>query len=851
MKFKVNHIFFLLFIFFAGKLIGQSTTVIKGTIRDSKTKELLPYVTVFFDESNVATTTDSLGRYRIETLQTTYTVLKVMLIGYNPVLKEVTPGIEQTIDFKMVAEGKVLNEVTVKSKRTKYRNKDNPAVELIRKVIDHKAQNRPEGFNYYEYEKYEKIQFALSNITEKFQNRKAFKKFQFVFENIDTTKLEGGKAILPVYLKESISEVRYRKSPQVKKEIIKGNKTVAFEGYVDSQGMDAYMKYLYQDINIYDNNITLLTNQFISPIANISPTFYKFFITDTITENNQKFIRLGFVPRNHSDFLFQGVMHITLDSSYAVTKIDMSVNKDINLNWVKELKINQDFEKKEGQGYVLVKDEFSADFGLSKGKMGIYGQRIASYKDFILDKPRPDQDYKGDAIETNDSADFRQDDFWKKNRHEELSKSEQGVYTTIDSIKKVPAFKRTLDVIVILFAGYKTITPYFELGPLSTFYSFNPVEGFRLRAGGRTTNAFSKKVVLEGYGAYGFKDEKWKYFGGVTYSLSKRSIYEFPVRSIRVNYQRETKIPGQELQFIQEDNILLSFKRGTNDKWLYNDIANVEYLTEFKNHFSFKLAYKNWTQQAAGGLNYSKTDYLDLVNHEKNLQTSEFALTLRWAPNEKFYQGKTYRVPITFKNPIFTLRYLQGVKGFLGGQYNYQNISLNVIKRFYLSQIGYTDVVVEGGKIFGTVPFPLLDIHRANQSYAYQLQSYNLMNFLEFVSDEYASINVDHYFNGFFFNKIPLLRKLKWREVISVKALYGSISPNNNPNNNPDLLKFPVNIDGNPITYSLDKKPYIEGSVAIANIFKFFRVDLVKRFTYLDHPNISQLGIRVRFKFDF
>jgi hypothetical protein len=827
------------------------TTIVRGTIRDAKTKEILPYATVFFDESNIGTTTDSLGRFVIETTDITYTKLKVLFIGYNPISKEVEPGTDQVIDFKLMPEGKTLNEVTVKSKRTKYRNKDNPAVELIRKVIDHKSENRPEGFNYYEYEKYEKIQFALSNITEKFQNRKVFKKFQFVFENLDTTKLEGGKAVLPVYLKESISEVRYRKSPNAKKEIIKGNKTVAFEGYVDNQGMDAYMKYLYQDINIYDNNITMLTNQFISPIANLSPTFYKFFITDTITENNQKFIRLGFVPRNHSDFLFQGTMHITLDSSYAVAKIDMSVNKDINLNWVKELKINQEFEKKEGQGYVLVKDEFSADFGLSKGKMGVYGQKISSYKNFILDKPRPEQDYKGDAVETNDSADFRQEEYWTENRHTELSKSEKGVYTTIDSIKKVPAFKRTLDVIVVLFAGYKTITPYFELGPISTFYSFNPVEGFRLRLGGRTTNAFSKKVVLEGYGAYGFKDEKWKYYGGVTYSLSKRSIYEFPVRSIKASYQRETKIPGQELQFIQEDNILLSFKRGTNDKWLYNDIVNLDYLTEFKNHFSFKIGYKNWIQQAAGGLNYSKTDYTDFVNNEKNLQTSEASLTLRWAPNEKFYQGKTYRVPITFKNPIFTLRYIQGIKGFLGGQYDYQNVSLNITKRFYLSQIGYTDVVVEGGKIFGNVPFPLLDIHRANQSYAYQLQSYNLMNFLEFVSDKYASINVDHYFNGFFFNKIPLLRKLKWREVVSIKALYGGISPGNNPDHNPDLLKFPVHPDGTPITYSLAKEPYIEGSVAIANIFKFFRVDLVKRFTYLDHPDISKLGIRVRFRFDF
>lgn len=838
----------LCFVLFSSLLSAQKT-IVRGTIRDAKTKEVLPFATVFFDESNSGTTTDTLGQFIIETDQT-YTKLKVLLIGYNPISKEVTPGIEQVIDFKLVPEAQLLKEVTVKSKRAKYRNKDNPAVELIRKVIDHKSQNRPEGEDFYEYEKYEKVQFALSNITEKFQNRKAFRKFQFVFENLDTTKL-AGKSVLPIYLKETISDVRFRKSPKAKKEIIKGNKTVAFEGYVDSQGLDAYMKYLYQDINIYDNNITLLTNQFISPIANISPTFYKFFITDTIVENDQKFIRLGFVPRNHSDFLFQGLMYITLDSSYAVTKIDMSVNKDINLNWVKELKINQEFEKKEGHGYTLVKDEFSADFGLSKGKMGVYGQKIASYNQFVFNSARPDNDYKGDLVETKDSANTQQESYWAQNRHEELSKSEKGVYTTVDSIKKVPAFKRTLDVLVVLFAGYKSITPYFELGPLSTFYSFNPIEGFRLRAGGRTTNNFSKRIVLEGYGAYGFKDEKWKYYGGVTYSFTKRSIYEFPVKSLKVSYQQETKIPGQELQFVQEDNILLSFKRGSNYKWLYNNILNVEYLNEYKNHFSFRIGYKNWIQKAAGTLNYNKYDYTDLTTSVKNVQTSEASLTLRWAPNEKFYQGKTYRIPVTFKNPIFTLRYIQGIKGLLGGQYNYENVSLNVSKRFYFSQLGYTDFVIEGGKIFGTAPFPLLDIHRANQSYAYQLQSYNLMNFLEFVSDQYASLNVDHYFNGFFFNKIPLLRRLKWREAMSIKVLYGSLSRNNNPDYNPALLKLPTTADGVPITYSLEKMPYIEGSVAIANIFKFFRVDLVKRFTYLDHPGISQLGLRARFKFDF
>lgn len=827
---------------------AQHTTV-KGVVTDAISGEPIPFAAVAFDQSNVGTSTDFEGKYVLDT-DKEFKKIKVSSLGYKTVSRDIVLGTEQIINFKLVQEAKELGEVTIKAKKTKYRNKNNPAVELIRKVIEHKAENRKEGYDYYEYEKYEKVQFALSNVTEKFKNRKAFKKFQFVFENMDTTKIEG-KPVLPVFLKEDLSEVRYRKSPKTKKEIVLGSKTVAFEGYVDNQGLDMYMKYLYQDINIYDNNITLLTNQFISPLSSLSPTFYKFFIVDTIMVDSSKFIRLDFVPRNHSDFLFQGSMYITTDSAYAVKKIEMTVNKDINLNWVKELKILQEFEKQNGQGYTLSTDEFSADFGLNQTKMGIFGQRSVSYKKYLINHIRPDEDYRGDPLVIKDSSSLQSDSFWTTHRHQELSSSEKGIYTTIDSIKKVPAFKRTMDILVLLFAGYKNIGPYFEIGPVSTFYSFNPVEGFRLRAGGRTTVKFSKKINFEGYGAYGFKDEKWKYYVGTTYSLTKRSIYEFPVRSIKLSYQRETKIPGQELQFVQEDNFLLSFKRGVNDKWLYNDIISFEYLNEFKNHFSFTLGYKNWTQQGAGGLHYNYIDYNNYNYDIKNLKTSEISLLLRWAPNEQFYQGKVYRIPISYKNPVFTLRYIQGIKGFLGGGYDYQNISLNITKRFFLSQLGYTDVAAEGGKVIGKVPFPLLAIHRANQTYAYQLNSYNLMNFLEFVSDQYVSLNVDHYFNGFFFNKIPLLKKLKWREVISVKLLYGNVSSENNPEKVSGLLKFPLLADGTPITYTLESKPYVEGSVAIANIFKFFRIDLVKRFTYLDHPGISTLGLRARFKFDF
>jgi len=828
---------------------GQNS-ILKGVVTDSITKEPLPFVSLVFVNTSIGTLTDFEGKYILQTSKP-ITSLKVSSVGYKSVIIKVVKGKTQVINVKLVSEALKLDVVTINAKRQRYRNQDNPAVELIKNVIEHKNENRKEGFDYYEYEKYEKIQFALSNVSENFKNKKAFKEFQFVFENMDSSKLEG-RPVLPIYLKETLSEKWYRKNPKAEKELIKADKMVSFDGYVDNSGLNEYLKYLYQDIDIYKSNITLLTNQFISPIASMSPTFYRFYITDTITENQDKYYKLNFYPRNHSDFLFQGFMWITMDSSYAVKKIDMTVNKDINLNWVKELSIKQDFNKIKDQGYVLAFDEFSADFGMTNNsKMGIFGQRSVSYKGFLLNKARKPSDYIGDKIIKSDSTELRTIEYWGENRQIALSKSEQGVYKTIDSIQTIPAFRRTMDVAMLLLVGYIDIGPYFELGPVSTFYSFNPVEGFRLRAGGRTTTQFSKKINFESYAAYGFKDDKWKYYIGTTYSLSKRNSNEFPVKLLKASYQHETKIPGQELQFVQEDNFLLSFKRGVNDKWLYNDIYNFEYTNEFKSHLTVGLGYKNWTQQAAGGFHFNTLDYNNVTYDLDQLRTSEISFSLRWAPNEQFYQGKVYRIPIYNKYPIFTFRFINGTKGLLGGEYDYQNISMSVFKRLNWSQLGYTSILVEGGKIFGTVPFPLLDIPRANQTYSYQLQSYNLMNFLEFVSDQYVSTYIDHYFNGFFFNKIPLLKKLKWREAISLKILYGSLSSVNDPSKNPEVYVFPVNAYGITTTYSLNEKPYIEGSVAIANIFKFFRVDLVKRFSYLDNPDVSQLGVRVRFKFDF
>ncbi|MDP4265899.1 MAG: DUF5686 family protein, partial [Bacteroidota bacterium] len=559
--------------------------------------------------------------------------------------------------------------------------------------------------------------------------------------------------------------------------------------------------------------------------------------------------KVFFSPRNKTDMLFQGTFWITLDSSYVIKKIDMSVNTNINLNWVKDLKIVQEFDKMEDGNWILSSDEISVDFGLSKNKMGIFGQRAVYYKDYKINKIRGDSTYTGLKLVVDKNAEKHDAIFWEKNRFQQLSKSEKGTYDVIDSVKKVPAFRRTMDILMILLEGYKDVG-YFDVGPVSTFYSYNPIEGLRLRFGGRTTNKFSKKYNIESYLAYGFKDENFKYYLGGTYSLTERNVFEFPVKSIKVSYQDETKIPGQELQFVQEDNFLLSIKRGVNDKLLYNKTFKIEHLNEFNNHFSYTLGFENIIQRPSGSLFYNTMDYSLHNNNPDKVNISELYVNLRYAPNEQFYQGKSYRIPIELKYPVFQLQYSLGSK-YLQNDYNYNKLILRIDKRFNMSVIGYSDVSIEYGKIFGTVSYPELFIARANQTYSYQLQSYNLMNFLEFVSDEYASLNYEHCFNGFIFNKIPIVKKLKLREIISCKALYGKVSDRNNPENNKDLFKFPVDNNSVPITYTLDKQPYIEASVGIANIFKLFRIDLVRRLTYTDHPNVSSTGIRARFKLDF
>ncbi|HSC39839.1 MAG TPA: DUF5686 family protein, partial [Chitinophagaceae bacterium] len=594
--------------------------------------------------------------------------------------------------------------------------------------------------------------------------------------------------------------------------------------------------------NIYDNTISAFAIQFLSPIANTGPTFYMYFIQDTVVDKGVKLVKLYFTPRNQEDQLFRGTLYITLDGNYAIRKLEMGLSRHTNLNYVRDFKLIQDFEKGPGERYHLAMSDMMAYFSPFAKSTGLFGQRTVTVSQ-VTDALVPAFVFSGPAVDTTPLATHQPEPFWTESRPVPLSKSEATTYTNTDSLLKMPAYRRLMDYVTLFSVGYKSAGK-FDIGPVGSFYSFNPVEGKRLRFGGRSNTKLSTRFFTEGYAAYGFRDERWKYSLSATYSINHRSIYSYPFNYVQVSYLHDTKHPGQESVFSQGSAFLSSFTRGSNSAWLYNDVVRLSYIREFGSHFSWNVGFKYWKQLPAGSLAYIYQHGAGQPDTTQSIKTSDFSITLRWAPHEQFFQNKLSRRNIINKYPIITFQYVKGIPGLLGGEYGYDIFHLNINKRFYLAPLGYSDVSFDAGYLKGTLPYPLLIIPPSNQSYFYSGFAYNLMNTQEFVNDHYAGVNIDHFFNGFFFNKIPLIKKLRLREVVAAKILYGGVRNENNPAVNPDQMKFPLT-NGVASTYVLGNQPYFEASVGIYNIFSFIRLDLVKRFTYLQHPDVSNLGLRI------
>jgi len=832
---------------------GQRTTSVRGQVLDAAGQEPLPYVSVRLEGTTLGTRADIEGNFFIETSQKGLTAISVSYVGYTTQSLPIKEGEANKVTVLLEETNVSLKEVTVKVER--YRNKGNPAVELIRKVIENKDKNRKEGFAYFQYEKYEKLGLALNNITEKTRNNFIWRNFKFVFDNADTNKVND-KVSLLLYMREKIADVYYRKSPQSQKEYVTGERIVIPKTLFDLSGFTYLVDNQYGQVDFYDGDITLLNLPFTSPLNPIAPDMYRFYIQDTVPINGDTCIHMYFAPRQKTDRAFIGHLWIARDSTYALRKIEAGIPKEININWVNEMQISQEFgwvgTERNERGLMLTKDEVFMDFGITQGDStkSILGNKTTTYRNYQINQPVPDSLFRT-TLATVQLADAvgRDTSFWQKKRHVSLSRSEQNLEVTLDSLNKNRTFRQIIWGLKFLFEGYTTIGS-FDIGPVNTFYSFNEVEGFRPRIGGRTNYNFSNRLMFEGYVTYGTKDRRWKGFGTARYSFGEQKVRLFPLHEIQFTYQNDTEIPGQRLQLINEDNFLLSYKRGDNSRMFYKEAVTVGYTKESRSGFWYGIELRHINQNGGGSLQF---DYLDQgeVRYKKDLTTIEAGLSLHYGPNEKFHDGANFRRPIPNKYPIFDLWYDAGVAGLADGEYAYHNLRFRAYKMFYLGPFGRTTCVLEAGRLFGQVPYPLLVMHAANQTFSYQMESYNLMNNLEFVSDKYVSINAFHNFGGVFLGRIPLLRKLQLREVITFKALWGGLDDKNRPNDQNKLLLFPTNADGTPVTHTLERTPYIEASVGVANILKFFRIDLVRRFTYTDNPAISKTGIRMRAKFEF
>jgi Family of unknown function (DUF5686)/CarboxypepD_reg-like domain len=838
-------------IIFAQSNSKNSTYSIEGVVIDSIAGDTIAFANILEISTNNNVTSNESGHFKI-TLSKPTTQLKVSYLGYRSKIINISNDEPKSLIIKIVDDNFQLKEVVVRVER--YKNKNNPAVDLIKKVIDKKDQNQLEKYDYYDYQKYERLEMSLANVAEKLEHRKIAKNINFFFKDTDTSSIKG-KSILPTYIAENSSEVFYRKSTNTTKEILLGNKHSNIGTLFDDKGMNDYLSHLYVQANIYDNEILMFKKPFLSPLSPIAPTFYRYYIIDTVVVDGKRCVNLGFFPRSKADLTFVGNLYITDDSLYALRKVELSVPNGINVNFINNLKITQNFDRMPDGTWIKIHDEIKLDLGLgdTKNGQGIYGVRNIYYTDFKFNEPKENGKYEGiGSIMYQKDYQEKSDTFWANARTEKLNATQQHIYAKTDSLMKVPDFQLFMAWKYFMVTGFWQ-TKYAEFGPIASSVSYNDLEGMRLRLGGRTLQTLSDHIRLDAYGAYGFRDKKFKYNSVLTYQLNNEPFGNRPQKAFKAWSYYDVEVPGQNVENVPTDNWLLSFHRGGSDKRYYKQAYGLSYTDEQMNGFSYNVGIQYRKMTPAGSLTFSQL-YIDsnLIQKIPNLSTNEVFANFRYAPKEEYLQGATYRKRIVNKYPVFEAKFKAGIsQDAIGTKTSYQEVNLSAFKRFFIAPIGHTDILLEAGRVFGkNISYPMLHNFSANQTLYYEEFSYNQMNYLEFISDKYASINIEHAFDGFFLNKIPLIKKLKWREFATFKALYGGLDTSNDPNQNNNVYRFPTNpITGQSLTYSFDKMPYMEASIGIGNIFKVARIDVVRRLSYLDHTDVSKWRIAMDINF--
>lgn len=822
--FLINLLFFLA----PGSMmpcIAQDATKIMGIVRDAQTGDTLPFVSIYFKNTQIGTTTGFDGRFSLESRKATDTIV-ASYIGFVTKLVPIQRNRFQTVDIQLESERYELSGVVIHPG-------ENPAEVLLRKIIDHKPQNDPDKIEAFNCQAYTKMQFDVNNLSDKFQNRRILEPFKFVFEQIDTSVVNG-KVYLPVMVSEAFSDLYFRKTPKERKEIIKASQISG----VENPTMSQFVGNMAQDIKVYDNFVSLFQKNFVSPISNLGLLYYKYYLIDSAFLDNNWCYNVMFKPRRKQELAFTGNMWIH-DTTYAIKKLEMRMAGDANLNFVNDLMISQEFGIANNGRWMLTREQTVADFNVivdSKITMGFFGTRTVVYSGYDF---TPAADEKVYSMPNNiivlEDANRKTDDFWKQSRPEALTHREASVYRLSDTLKQMPLFRTYVDIVKMIVTGYY-IKGNFEWGPYSSTYSFNQIEGNRFRVGGRTSNDFSTKLMLNGYVAYGTRDQNFKYSAGFMYMLGK-----LPDRVLSASYKYDVEQLGTSENAFRQDFILNSiFRRNPQDKLSmvseYKGSYKHEWFTGFSNTFTITNRDIS-TLKGAGIFLYDQASH-DYVLTE-NIKTTEFSVKMHYGFREKQLAGEFERVIVSTPYPVFDLKYAHGVKGLFNGEYKYDNVSVNVSQWFSFLSAGWLKYNLEGGKIWGTLPFPLLNIMPGNETFYHDDYAFNLMNYYEFIADEYVSYHFIYHMEGLFLNRIPAIRKLKWREVAQFKGTFGHTSADNKLYN-----QLPTG------AYFLTK-PYMEAGVGVENIFRFLRIDAVWRLTYNDHANIKPFGLMFSMNFDF
>lgn len=744
-----------------------------------------------------------------------------------------------------------LQEVVVRPKRQKYTKKGNPAYELMQEIRKSASKHNPRNRENYSYRFHDKTVLGFNNME---IGDTSARHYGFLSRYADTAANTGRPVVL-FSIKEKIGEFATQHNPDKEKTIIRDRNNHGIDEAFDQENINKILEDVLREVDIYGNDITLMQQRFVSPLSRIAGDYYHYYITDTVSFPNdeRKFIELSFSPVNPESFGFNGRLYVADDSTRYIKKATMRIPNAINLNYVDNIFINQEFMLDSLGFRHKVLDQMSIDLQIIPGTPSFYAERIASKTDFNYAR-RADLakylDRMGSVIEIDESEGQNPDDLWNEMRIVSLNEAESSLVNIHEEMKKSPIWYWAEKVVVILAKGYIGTSPgvypsKFDLGPVNTLISYDSLEGVRLRAGGMTTASLSPHLFGRMYVAYGFRDHRWKYLVEGEYSFNKKKLHsrEFPVHSIRATHKYDVDMLGQHYLFTNADNVFLSFKRKESYLATYQRLSQLEYTLELHNNFSLVAGFRHQIQFATRFV-----PFITGLGHSiPHFSQSAFFIQLRFAPGEVFYQGRSNRLPINMDSPIIQLTHEFGPKGMLGSAYTLNITELSVQKRFWFSAFGYLDLILKGGKIWSKVQYPSLLWPNANLSYTIQPESYSLMNPMEFANDWYGALDLTYWLNGLIFNRIPLIKKAKLREIFTFKLLTGGLTKKNNPTYDDNLYRFPYNAE----THILGKTPYMEIGAGIDNILTILRVDYVWRITYRNLPGISKSGLRVSLHFNF